>query len=224
MSHSEEWSEGDFSTLLKHLDLPQHLLCEKLPHLSIASLRGMFEALHRFHVSGDTAALSEPLRQRLLTTKKALVCPICHERFRATARTLPVMLADLEKLQPGDFDADPYGALEQLRVVADEIRKLPNRFEALPSLFATLERLGDADVGSPGPLVHLIEEIDGHEDHLLASLQRRPTACTVWMGIRLLNGRSGAPDQDRWRAALGVVRSHPDATPGAREEAARLAE
>ncbi|MDR3435274.1 hypothetical protein [Telmatospirillum sp.] len=50
------------------------------------------------------------------------------------------------------------------------------------------------DFGTPGPLVHFVERFygNGYELRLVESLKRRPTAHTVWMLNRIINGEKNA--------------------------------
>ena len=58
------------------------------------------------------------------------------------------------------------------------------------AVFAYLERHHDADLGTPGSLVHFLESAyPSYTDELLASLARRPTELTLWMANRILNGK-----------------------------------
>jgi hypothetical protein len=57
-----------------------------------------------------------------------------------------------------------------------------------PRIFYIFETYPDADFGTPGPLVHLLEKHPGaYENELEDSLQRRPSPHPVWMLNRILN-------------------------------------
>lgn len=87
--------------------------------------------------------------------------------------------------------SDDYIALENL--VADALAmKDPAR--AVPAFFDLMERHPDADLGSPGPVVHFVERFlsNGYEEHLLDSVRRKPTPLTVWLLHRVAN--SGDPE------------------------------
>jgi hypothetical protein len=74
-----------------------------------------------------------------------------------------------------------------------------------------LERNSEADLGSPGPVVHALEAIPGYEPFLLESLRRIPTYYTVWMINRILNVELPAEERAKWLAELKQARHHPDA-------------
>jgi hypothetical protein len=94
-----------------------------------------------------------------------------------------------------------------------------DRLRAVPAMYRLLERFPDADFGSPGPVVHALEAIDGYDDLLRESLGRRPAPLTVWMANRILNGTNDAADPLSWMSALVEAAEHPEATSETREEA-----
>lgn len=218
-SPAHEWTEADFKTLLKSLDLPQHVLCERLPHLSIAALRQVFEGLHRLHEGSDPSGLPPWMSEQLSRSKRKLICPICRTRFRTDPHPFPIVMAVLETLAPEHFDS-PQEGQEKLRELCDEILNSPVPRKALGPLFAAFERLFQVDLGSPGPLVHTVEEIGGYEDELAASLARRPTPYTVWMVQRLLNGNLSPDDRRLWLERLAAATTHPQADAHTRAAAA----
>jgi hypothetical protein len=83
--------------------------------------------------------------------------------------------------------------LDQLETLCEEIEGLSNGIQAMPSLFAILEKHPKTDFGAPGPIVHLLETYykKGYEEALLESLARLPVPLTVWMLNRIINGSSG---------------------------------
>jgi hypothetical protein len=80
-----------------------------------------------------------------------------------------------------------------------------------------MERLDEADLGSPGPIVHTLEAWDGYRMPLTESLRRKPTPLTVWMANRVLN--SDPPDIPHWLALLRNAASHPAASSQAQVDA-----
>jgi hypothetical protein len=79
-----------------------------------------------------------------------------------------------------------------------------------------MERHPALDFGMPGPLVHCAERFygRGYEAKLLDSIGRRPTACTVWMLIRVINGTREPGARHQYLEILNGVRDNPavDAT------------
>lgn len=102
--------------------------------------------------------------------------------------------------------------------------ELPDRAEAMPAIYALLERAPDGELGSPGPLVHELEGIPGFERLLAASLERQPAMRTVWMVNRLLNSELSERDRTKWLAELKRVLSHPKADADLREMAQEFLE
>jgi len=70
-----------------------------------------------------------------------------------------------------------------------------------------------SDLGTPGALVHFVEQMPDrpYERLLLASLARRPTAHTVWMLQRLINGTKERKRHKRLLLALRAAAAHPKA-------------
>lgn len=84
---------------------------------------------------------------------------------------------------------------------ADIVDPILRFFEAHPNV----------DHGTPGSLVHYVESFSGlgYEQHLLASLERKPTPPTVWMLNRCINGAPSASERERLRRLLALARNHP---------------
>lgn len=137
------------------------------------------------------------------------------------SRSIDEIQRDLDRLTVADFDersatADGWERLDQL------CAELRGRLDADPNvvapiLFNFLERLDQADLGSPGPVVHLLEALPGYEGHLQQSLRRRPTPLTVWMVNRILN--ASPPDRDVWLAFLRTAAGDTQLPEATREEA-----
>lgn len=111
-------------------------------------------------------------------------------------RDLAEIVGDLERVQfVGDY-------MTRLYELSDELEQLPDGRRAIEPVFRFLEVNADKDLGAPGPLVHFIEAVPGHEEVLLQSLRRTPTALTVWMLNRLVNVRAG----EERNMLLGLMR------------------
>jgi hypothetical protein len=63
-----------------------------------------------------------------------------------------------------------------------------------------IEEHPDLDLGSPGAIVHRLEQssLEFYVPLLLASINRKPTLHTLWMLNRVINGQS----KGRWKTAL----------------------
>jgi len=95
--------------------------------------------------------------------------------------------------------------LEEMYDFIDSLEKLPNQREAIPSIFKFIEDNFDKYLGSPGPLVHFLEQKNDYIEELEASIERKPTGHTVWMINRIINGGT-VNQQEFWLSKLiGVL-------------------
>jgi hypothetical protein len=136
------------------------------------------------------------------------------------------IIAGFRGLQASDFDynnADARGC-ERLAELTDALMSIPHAEKAIPELFSVMERLPDADLGSPGPLVHTLERLHGYEEELVSSIHRRPSLLSVWMVNRILN--TDLPDDARlsFIALLNEATTHPNAPESVREDARSFVE
>jgi hypothetical protein len=95
--------------------------------------------------------------------------------------------------------------IDALYALVDQLGQLKHAADIRRELFMIFERNPDAELGSPGPIVHTLEEspIDEHVDLLAESLRRKATIMTVWMAERCF--RSDLSDQNR-NALVGALR------------------
>ncbi|WLD93782.1 hypothetical protein [Alkalihalobacillus sp. AL-G] len=77
--------------------------------------------------------------------------------------------------------------------VTEEIESYENAFDAIEPILKLVEQNPEVDFGSPGPLVHFVEQFHGnfYEEKLVQSIQRYPTSHTLWMLNRIINGSQG---------------------------------
>jgi len=103
-------------------------------------------------------------------------------------------------------------ALETAGLVAD----------AIPNLLAVFERHPDADLGSPGPIVHCIETtgMDGFVTHLVSSIRMRPTMMTLWMAQRCLRSHPSDAQLADLLNAIGTITDNEFASGELQSEAA----
>jgi len=141
------------------------------------------------------------------------------------ARTVAEIVVGLEALTADDFDDD--NALadgpERLYDLCDDIAASEDRAACAQAMFALMERLDVAELGTPGPLVHTLERWRGqYEVWLSESLRRKPSPLSVWMANRILNGDPADPQA--WLMLLEQVREHPAASAATKVEAAGFLE
>jgi hypothetical protein len=111
-------------------------------------------------------------------------------------------------------------AVSDLYVIADELKQAGAGLAAVRSILRAMEDNPEGDFGTPGPLVQFIEKFwrAGYEEELLASVRRRPTAHTVWMVNRLINGAKDAEERKGWISILKEVAAHPKADEIAKQQ------
>ena len=134
-------------------------------------------------------------------------------------RSVDDLLSDLQAFAPSDDGADNVHGLNELLA---GFGALPGCERVAPALLALLERHREADFGTPGPLVHALENQPGYRDLLAASLERQPPELTAWMANRLLNSKLPRDERNEWLKRLTAVTSHPKAAPGVRDSAIRF--
>lgn len=83
--------------------------------------------------------------------------------------------------------------------------------EVVAPILRFMEEHPSIDFGAPGPLVHFVERFyrRGYEDHLVESVLRRPTAHTVWMLNRVVNGTKEPDARERLISVMRRARVHP---------------
>ena len=130
------------------------------------------------------------------------------------------IIEGLQKLGESDFDYTNRGAKGDARLdsICEAVIKLPDPTRIFPEFFRLMERLSEADLGAPGPLVHTMERHIGfYEALLMESIHRKPTYLSVWMVNRILNGN--AANRDTWMNILRVAADHPLASEGVKDSA-----
>ncbi|WP_432833097.1 hypothetical protein [Dactylosporangium sp. CA-092794] len=131
------------------------------------------------------------------------------------SRSLNEIAAKLRALRPADFDLDNVEANGGERLAALSERDDPQQWA--PLLYSLMERLDEADLGSPGPIVHTLEAWSGYHPALAESLRRKPAPLTVWMANRVLN--LDPPDAAAWLELLHQAAKHPAASAQAQSDA-----
>ncbi|MCA0895128.1 hypothetical protein [Microbulbifer agarilyticus] len=127
--------------------------------------------------------------------------------------------SELKKIPFMDLEAD----IEQMYCFTDALEKNPKKREAVPAIFRFFEAHSDKDLGSPGPLVHFLEEENDYLRELERSVSRKPTDLTVWMINRVINGAE-PKDRKHWLTILDKVVKHPKTDTRARESAKEFIE
>jgi hypothetical protein len=118
-------------------------------------------------------------------------------------RSVDDLLFSLQAFEPNDDGADNVHRLNELLA---GFAALPGCERVAPALLALLERHPQADFGTPGPLVHVLESQTGYPALLAESLERQPTELSAWMANRLLNSKLPMDERVAWlkRLTAGV--------------------
>jgi hypothetical protein len=139
-----------------------------------------------------------------------------HKSVDVMPKDLKAILAELDAFQPEDEDDNDL----RLCALLEGLQDLPDHRLAMDAIFALMERHPDANLGSPGPLVHELEAMGGFEAPLRASLKRMPSDLTVWMVNRLLNADNvGGPWREAWLSELREVARRSDVPQSVRTSA-----
>jgi hypothetical protein len=131
-----------------------------------------------------------------------------------SAEKISVVITALESFQPTNNDTENVSMLYE---IFRGFRSVASREEVMPAVFALLERFPEADLGSPGPLVHELEAIAGYQPLLRDSLHRQPTDLTVWMVNRILNSKLTDGERKLWLSELKSAGEHPRSPESTRE-------
>ena len=142
--------------------------------------------------------------------------------------TYEEIITGLRTLGPSDFDyknLDARGS-ERLSELTDALMATPggSQEEAIRELFSVMERMPDADLGSPGPLVHTLEELKGYEQELIRSVRRCPCFLSVWMVNRILNADPPIDVRQSYMSLLSEATKRTDVPKEIRDQARHFIE
>jgi hypothetical protein len=127
---------------------------------------------------------------------------------------------ELSQLDPA---GDDFSFEQKLHELADAIEDIDDLAPAFGHIFGFLERFPNADHGSPGVLVHLVERFQpAYFGELARSVERRPTLHTLWMLNRILNSKVPAAQRAEFMALLEASSRHPLADAIEHEQAAHF--
>ena len=137
--------------------------------------------------------------------------------------TYEQIVTALRTLRTSDFDDNNVEARgrERLYELTDALTSTPGGppDAAIPELFGVMERMPDADLGSPGPLVHTLEALKGYEGELIRSVRRSPSLLSVWMVNRILNTDLPSDTRESYMSLLNETATRPDVPKAVREDA-----
>jgi hypothetical protein len=137
--------------------------------------------------------------------------------------TYEEIIAGLRTLRLSDFDNNNTEARgrERLYELTDALMAIPGGppDAAIPELFGVMERMPDADLGSPGPLVHTLESLKEYEAELMRSVRRSPSLLSVWMVNRILNTEVPNDLRPSYMSLLNEASTRPDVPKAVRHDA-----
>ncbi len=126
-----------------------------------------------------------------------------------------------------NFIADLSGVEPEVLALHEFVKKFDgiDVCDAAGSIFEYIEKHSDEDLGTPGPLVHLVETIfPKYIGELKNSVARKPTQLTVWMLNRVLNAEIEPFLRDDLLKVMNSISEHPRADKPTVEEAQRFLE
>jgi len=133
-------------------------------------------------------------------------------------RSFDQILADFAALKLSDFD-DEQAGINKLNGLTAELMTSPQPERAIPAIFAVMERMPDTHMGTPGPLVHTLEQMSGlYERELVESIKRQPADLSVWMVNRILNAERDQEQRQFYMDLLRFAAEHPKASDFVRQE------
>jgi len=108
----------------------------------------------------------------------------------------------LERLEPEKSD----GLISDLYDLADVLEGVDEITPIYDSVFRFFEMYPDADIGNPGPLVHLLERhYPDYVPKLIASIEQKPTYNSIIMLHRIMNSELSKEDESKYLALLKAV-------------------
>lgn len=132
-----------------------------------------------------------------------------------------IVRVEARRLRLGKKDMD---GPERLHDITEALLELPKPERAIKSFFDVMERMPEADLGTPGPLVHTLEKLPGYQTELAASIKRIPTHLSLWMVNRILNVTKVEGDREHWLKLFSTAAKHPCSTERAKRDALHFIE
>jgi hypothetical protein len=118
------------------------------------------------------------------------------------ARPVEQIIADFDAFTPTDEVDFNYQGRLKLDTLCQELLVTPEPGQGVRAILGIMERFTDSDLGTPGPLVHTLEQIPGYETALVESVQRQPGSLSVEMIGRIRNSAPPGEARDQWEKLL----------------------
>lgn len=121
-----------------------------------------------------------------------------------------------EQLKEAILSEDTCDTEDVLNLIKDE----DNSVEYVKSILELMEDNPYIDYGCPGPVVHYMEKFfrNGYEELLYKSVKRKPTAHTLWMLNRIINGVQG-DEKEKYISLIKETAKNTDLPDDVRNEA-----
>jgi hypothetical protein len=116
-----------------------------------------------------------------------------------TTATLEQILSQLEQyINQAHQSGNKYDFIDPAYALCGQLEELDEPFEAVEPLFLLIERSAAIDYGGPGPTGDFLESFykNGYEEKLVASIQRKPTVCTLHLLGRCINDNKNPRQAD----------------------------
>lgn len=122
-----------------------------------------------------------------------------------------------EKLAQLECDDD---VLDKLYDLTELIENQTDVSPAYEAIFEFMENNPVSDIGSPGPLVHLLEQhYPNYVPALISSIRNAPALSTILMLHRILNSGIAEPERNHYLNLLQSVSQREDVAKQVSEEA-----
>jgi len=106
---------------------------------------------------------------------------------------ITVFCNGLAQLECDDF------VIDKLYDLVDLIENQTNISDTYDSIFKFMENNPVSDIGSPGPLVHLLEDhFPSYVSKLVNSINKAPSITTIFMLHRILNSDVTEPERSQY--------------------------
>jgi hypothetical protein len=108
----------------------------------------------------------------------------------------------------------------EIEDLCEELENRQDKNMAIQALFTFIENNDGKDLGSPGPIVKLLEQFNEiYKIKLYESIQRKTTFYNLWMLNRYLNSINNGPEKENGMKILKSVENNDNLSDYIRERA-----
>jgi hypothetical protein len=123
----------------------------------------------------------------------------------------------LKSLDPDEHKDDLVNLIYEITDLIEEESDISSCYQ---TIFKFIENCDGSDIGSPGPLVHLVEK--NYPDYvlqLLKSIKAKPTSSSIFLLNRILNSELDAKDRKEYLSLLKFLSQNEAVSDISRKEA-----